>query len=135
MCVTSQDLISFHAASDRFAVQVHEHDYKLMFHVSLDILPIQASSVPCERVFSSAKETFPLRRSNLSAELFEALQILKFSIKQQRLTFTDDWIAKEEEYSIEDDSDVVEQTVRELLGNGKVHELAAYLSNRHNATV
>ncbi|KIO15652.1 hypothetical protein M407DRAFT_44887, partial [Tulasnella calospora MUT 4182] len=25
--------------------------------VALDVLPIQASSVPCERMFSSAKET------------------------------------------------------------------------------
>ncbi len=98
-----------------------------MFLVALDVLPVQASSVPCERVFSSAKETCPLRRSKISAKLFEALQILKFIFKQQRLSFTDDWIAKENEYSIEDTSQVVEQTVHELLSNGRIEELADYL--------
>jgi hypothetical protein len=48
----------------------------------MDILPIQASAVPCERVFSSAKETTTDRRNKISAELMEALQILKFSIRK-----------------------------------------------------
>ena len=81
-----------------------------MFSVAIDILPIQASSVPCERVFSSAKETFPMRRSNLSAEVFEALQILKSRIRQQRLSFTDDWLTKESDFS--DDTDTVESDVK-----------------------
>lgn len=60
----------------------------------MDILPIQASAVPCERVFSSSKETMTARRSRISAELMEALQLLKFSIRQGRgLNFTNglDW--------------------------------------------
>ncbi len=47
----------------------------------MDILPIQSTSVPCERVFSSSKETDTLRRSRLSPEMMEALQILKFAIR------------------------------------------------------
>ena len=48
----------------------------------MDILPIQASSVPCERVFSSSKETITARRNALSPKLVEALQLLKYSNKQ-----------------------------------------------------
>ena len=55
----------------------------------MDILPIQASSVPCERVFSSSKETVTARRNSLSCQLMEALQLLKFSTKQGRgVSFT-----------------------------------------------
>jgi hypothetical protein len=55
----------------------------------MDILPIQASSVPCERVFSSGKETRSARRNRISPDLMEALQLLKFSVKQGRgLNFT-----------------------------------------------
>ena len=55
----------------------------------MDILPIQASSVPWERVFSSSKETVTARRNSLSPKLMEALQLLKFSTKQGRgISFT-----------------------------------------------
>ena len=55
----------------------------------MDILPIQASSVPCERVFSSSKETTTARRNKLSPQLVEALQVLKFEHKRnKRLDFT-----------------------------------------------
>jgi uncharacterized membrane protein YukC len=55
----------------------------------MDIIPIQASSVPCERVFSSGKETMAPRRRRISANLMEALQMLKYSIKKGRpLNFT-----------------------------------------------
>ena len=50
----------------------------------MDVLPIQASSVPCERVFSSSKETITPRRNRISAELMESLQLLKFSVKRGR---------------------------------------------------
>ncbi len=50
----------------------------------MDILPIQASSVPCERVFSSSKETITARRNALSPHLVEALQLLKYETKQGR---------------------------------------------------
>jgi hAT family protein len=56
----------------------------------MDILPIQASAVPCERVFSSSKETITARRNSLSPQLVEALQLLKFAAKQGRsLSFTE----------------------------------------------
>jgi hypothetical protein len=42
----------------------------------MDVLAIQGSSVPCERVFSSGKD------------LMEALQMLKFFIHNGKLDFT-----------------------------------------------
>jgi hypothetical protein len=48
----------------------------------MDIIPIQASSVPCERVFSSGKETMAPQRRQISACLMESLQMLKFSIRK-----------------------------------------------------
>jgi hAT family C-terminal dimerisation region len=78
----------------------------------MDILPIQASSVPCERVFSSSKETITARRNSLSPQLVEALQLLKFSTKQGRgMNFTQGWkkedeiadlVRREEEQPVED---------------------------------
>jgi hypothetical protein len=46
-------------------------------HIALDVLPSQASSVPCERVFSGSKLTATDRRARLKANVFEELQVLK----------------------------------------------------------
>lgn len=54
----------------------------------MDYLPVQATSVPCERLFSSAADTDTPKRNRISAELMEALQVLKFLIKRNRLSFT-----------------------------------------------
>jgi hypothetical protein len=61
----------------------------------MDYLPIQATSVPCERVFSSAKETDTAKRNRISPVLMEALQLLKFSLKKERLDFTCGWSTSE----------------------------------------
>ncbi|PCH42723.1 hypothetical protein WOLCODRAFT_35289, partial [Wolfiporia cocos MD-104 SS10] len=52
--------------------------YPTIFVLAMDILPIQASSVPCERVFSSGKETTVPCQNRLSPEMMEALQMLKY---------------------------------------------------------
>lgn len=57
-------------------------NFPTIFRIALDYLPIQASSVPSERVFSSSAETDTVRRNRISPVLMEALQMLKFSIKQ-----------------------------------------------------
>ena len=51
--------------------------------MAMDILPIQGSSVPCERIFSSAKETITPRRNRLKPDIVEAVQIIKYSLKGQ----------------------------------------------------
>ena len=55
----------------------------------MDILPIQGSAVPCERVFLSGKETTTAWCNRIGPELMEALQMLKFAVwKGKSLNFT-----------------------------------------------
>ncbi len=68
----------------------------------MDVLPAQASAVPCERVFSSSKETDALRRTRLSPLLMEVLQILKYIYRHDRLSFFGDLVCTEEELSYVD---------------------------------
>ena len=93
-----------------------------MFRVAMDVLPAQASAVSCERMFSSSKETCTLRRNRLSPETLEALQVLKYSIKQRRLNFVDHLLAKEEDYRI--DGVLTDFAIQELLDANKDDELA-----------
>ena len=67
----------------------------------MDVLPAQASAVPCERVFSSSKETCTLRRSRISPQLMETLQVLKFAHKRDHLNFTVGLVAQEEDYMLD----------------------------------
>jgi hypothetical protein len=63
----------------------------------MDYLPIQASSVPCEQVFSSAGETDTKKRNWISLALMEALQMLKFLLKKECLNFMAGWKMEESE--------------------------------------
>jgi hypothetical protein len=63
--------------------------------MAMDYLPIQASSVPCERIFSSSAETDTKKRNRISPLLMEALQMLKFYLKKERLNFTQNWLTPE----------------------------------------
>jgi len=65
--------------------------------MAMDYLLIQASSVPCERVFSSSSETDTKRRNRISPLMMEALQMLKFHLKKRRLSFTQGWVTSEKE--------------------------------------
>ncbi|KAI0056450.1 hypothetical protein BV25DRAFT_1977935 [Artomyces pyxidatus] len=48
----------------------------------MNVLPAQASAVPCERVFSSSKETTTMRRNQITAPLMESLQMVKYMLKK-----------------------------------------------------
>ena len=63
--------------------------------MAMDYLPNQATSVPCERMFSSAKEMDTTKRNWISPVLMEALQLLKFSLKKERLNFMKGWSTSE----------------------------------------
>ncbi|KAH9061047.1 hypothetical protein EDB87DRAFT_1560851, partial [Lactarius vividus] len=58
------------------------------------------TSVSCERIFSSGKETCALRRNLLSPALLEVLQVLKHVYRQGRLDFMSGLVATEEDYSV-----------------------------------
>jgi hypothetical protein len=59
--------------------------------MAMDYLPIQASAVLYERVFSSSAKTDTKRRNCISPLLTEALQTLKFHLKKEQLNFTKNW--------------------------------------------
>jgi hypothetical protein len=72
------------------------------FDMSLDYLPIQASAVPSERVFSSSAETDTKKRNRIAPPLMEALQMLKFGLKKDRLNFTSSWMTPQSEMVVDD---------------------------------
>jgi hypothetical protein len=47
--------------------------YPTIFTLAMDILPIQGSAIPCERVFSSGKQTTTAQQNQIGPELVEAL--------------------------------------------------------------
>lgn len=53
--------------------------YPTLASLAIDVLPVQASAVPCERLFSSGKLTAGALRSRLTNKRFEQLQLLKFA--------------------------------------------------------
>src|ERR1700678_3810100 len=55
-------------------LQVNEGSFPTLFAIAMDYLPIQASAVPCERIFSSSAETDTKKRNHISPLLMEALQ-------------------------------------------------------------
>ncbi|KAG9031234.1 hypothetical protein FRB95_002936 [Tulasnella sp. JGI-2019a] len=101
--------------------------FPLLASIALDVLPVQASSVPCERVFSSSKETTTLRRSNLSPNLMSTLQELKFQFKQERLDFVSHLCTKEDFLA----DKITPEEVQDLLDKGKLDELEDLLQTGH----
>ena len=93
----------------------------------MDVLPAQATAVPCERVFSSSKETCTLRRSQLGPTTIEMLQVLKYLYQRERLDFTTGLLAMEEDYTIE--GPVTESAVLKLLKARKEAELHELYNN------
>jgi hAT family C-terminal dimerisation region len=70
-------------------------EFPMLFSIAMDYLSIQAMSVPCERVFSSAKDTDTAKRNRINLVTMEALQMLKYSLKKERLNFMDGWPTSE----------------------------------------
>ena len=85
--------------------------------MAMDYLPIQASSVPSERVFSSSAETDTKKQNRISPLLMEALQMLKFYLKKKRLDFTESWVTTELQMTVDDpDDDLLGKLLRNVGG-------------------
>ncbi|KDQ06049.1 hypothetical protein BOTBODRAFT_79287, partial [Botryobasidium botryosum FD-172 SS1] len=54
--------------------------YPTLARIALDVLPTQATSVPCEAAFSGGERTADKRQMRLGRELFEQLQVCKFNL-------------------------------------------------------
>lgn len=82
-------------------------EFPTLFEIAMDYLPIQASAVLCERVFSSSAETNTKRCNQIGLTLMEALQMLKFYLKKKQLNFTEGWAVN---YGalVDDDPEAVE---------------------------
>ena len=52
--------------------------YPTLARIALDVLPIPASSVPCEWLFSVAKEIVDNQWAHLGSKKFKELQVMKF---------------------------------------------------------
>ena len=100
----------------------------MIFRVVLDILPVQASSVACEHVFSSSKETITMRRSCFSPLLMEILQFLKYTYRQEQLDLIEGLLSSEKEMLKLDVPSVSMEDVRELLTSGHVDRLVNILN-------
>jgi hypothetical protein len=73
----------------------------------MDYLPIQASSVPCERAFSLSAETDTARRNRISPVLMEALQMLKQTFNSSSMDFTAYLLTAEAELAVDTNVDLL----------------------------
>jgi hypothetical protein len=100
--------------------------FPTLFSMALDYLPIQASSVPCERIFSSSAETDTKRRNRLNPVMMEALQMTKFHLKKERLDFTKAWVTVEEEMQEDNpDCDLLDAL---LQGQGGLDQVTKFVN-------
>jgi hypothetical protein len=87
----------------------------------MDVLPAQASAVPCEHVFSSSKETCSQRRNWALPKIDGSAPDAEISYKQGRLSFTDNFLAQEKDYTIT--GPVTPCTIAELVRAGRLQEV------------
>ena len=85
-----------------------EQRFLNLFCLAMDVLPAQASLVPCECLFSSAKETFTAHRNRIQPDLMGALQVLKISSRNSSPNFI-----KHLSAGLEDDFKMCEEPVCE----------------------
>ena len=98
----------------------------MLFAIAMDYLPIQATSIPCEHVFSLAKETNTAKQNRMSPVLMEALQLLKFSLKKQHLNFMEGWLMLQAAMEV----GLQDHDLSTLLVGDKVHEVIDSMLNK-----
>jgi hypothetical protein len=101
-----------HSIADRIS-QLNKSTFPTLFAMAMDYIPIQASSVPCERVFSSSAETDTKHCNHISPTLMEVLQMLKFALKKGCLDFMSAWMTEQKDLAIDNpDSDLLSQLMK-----------------------
>jgi hAT family C-terminal dimerisation region len=102
--------------------KTNRETFPTLFKIALDYLPVQASSVPCERAFSSSAETDTNKRNRIAHDFMESLQILKFGFKKERLNFTGELLTTFEDLTGDSPEDVGKDPLAEHLKKGKMRE-------------
>jgi hypothetical protein len=74
---------------------MREHEFPNLFKVAMDIIPVQATSVPSECIFSSAGCTMSNDRNRITPEHFEILQIYKYYLRSKQVSFVSEWTVAE----------------------------------------
>ena len=118
-----------------FVSQASKKTFPTLFKIAMDYLPIQASSVPSERVFSSSTETDTKKRNRIHPILMEALQMLKFALKKERLNFMRGWSASESSMREQDpveSVDLLQQLLREEETEDVIDQIICDLSEDDN---
>ncbi len=88
--------------------QHHAMLFPTLAWIALDILPCQASSVPCEHLFSASKQTADLCRLSLGVKCFEELQIMKFAWRKKVLDNAEQNWAQVEEVQLGEYSEILD---------------------------
>jgi hAT family C-terminal dimerisation region len=124
LCMMAQ-ICSVHGSQ-----QMNEFTFPTLFAMAMDYLPIQASSVPSEHMFSSSSETDTVRRNRIKPALMEAIQMLKFGLKKARLDFTKGWETDEALMNVQEpapEEDAPEDFLAALLGDNETDTLESLL--------
>jgi hypothetical protein len=92
---------------------MYREDFLTVFAIAINYLAIQASSMPCERAFSSSGKTDTVRRNRLSPVLMEALQMLKFGFSKEPFNFTKRILTDKNDLTIkfDDNADILAKLV------------------------
>ena len=77
--------------------------YPTLARMALDILPIPASSVSSERLFSRARQVSTDRRTQLGADVFEAIEALHFNWSRSLVDYARVNSARSEEVELDED--------------------------------
>ena len=126
------NLVSQHSQFT-FITQVNRVRFPTLFAIAMDYLPIQASSVPCERVFLSSSETDTKKRNRIGPTLMEALQMLKYHLKKTRLDYCAHWtlshaslveddVVEPDDRGVKDKDCDVHDTLEDIIRKSNVEE-------------
>lgn len=67
--------------------QKHARRYPTVARIALNVIPIQATSVPCERLFSASKQDADQLRASIGPLRFEQVQVLKYRWRANAVDF------------------------------------------------